>query len=624
MAALRPPPVPRRPRPGSIERPVNGRTYRGTALLIAIPLLIAAFTVTTPDELPPSSFPAAFDQQAAVEAARELALQSPFRQPGGDDAASAADWVAERFRSYGFRVQRDRFDASIPGLGSEPLQNVYAVAPGRSNATLVVMAHRDNVGTSPAANDNASGTGALLELARGYGLRADTAAITPAHTIVFLSTDGGAFGGLGAVRFLEHSPYRDRLEAVVNLVAVGGRRPLRIDIAGDRPRSPDPTFIQTAANRVEQRAGIEPRRTAALGQLIDLAFPFSFYEQAPFVGRGVPAVTLTTADDRPPRPATDTLGALVEQRIGQAGGAAEGILGSLDEGGALPGSTATYIWLGPRIIRGWAIKLVLIAALIPFLLAVVDLFALCRRRRIPLAPALRSYRSRLVFWLWTGAVFGALALLGVWGDGEPRPPSVDTDVAGNPPLLALGLLGLFALAGWFVVRERLLPRRPVGTEEELAGQTAALLALGVVALLTVATNPFALIFVLPSLHAWLWLPQVRYRRIWVRGAVLALGLVGPLLLIGSFAWRFELGADAPWYVVQLVALGYVPLPSIAIGLAWLAAAGQLAAVSAGRYAPYPSARERPPRGPIRELVRRLLLLVLNRGREPRLKRAAGS
>jgi Peptidase family M28 len=624
MAALRPPPVPRRPRPGSIERPVNGRTYRGTALLIAIPLLIAAFTVTTPDELPPSSFPAAFDQQAAVEAARELALQSPFRQPGGDDAASAADWVAERFRSYGFRVQRDPFEASIPGLGSEPLQNVYAVAPGRSNETLVVMAHRDNVGTSPAANDNASGTGALLELARGYGLRADTAAISPAHTIVFLSTDGGAFGGLGAVRFLEQSAYRDRLEAVVNLVAVGGPRPLRIEIAGDRPRSPDSTFIQTTANRVEQRVGVEPRRTTALGQLIDLALPFSFYEQAPFVGRGVPTVTLTAADERPPRPATDTLGALVEQRIGQAGGAAEGIIGSLDEGGALPGSTATYIWLGPRIIRGWAIKLVLIAALIPFLLAVVDLFARCRRRRIPLAPALRSYRSRLVFWLWTGAVFGALALLGVWGDGEARPPSPDTDFAGNPPLLALGLLGLLALAGWFVVRERLLPRRPIGTEEELAGQTAALLALGVVALLTVATNPFALIFVLPSLHAWLWLPQVRYRPIWVRGAVLALGLAGPLLLIGSFAWRFELGADAPWYVVQLVALGYVPLPSIAIGLAWLAAAGQLAAVSAGRYAPYPSARERPPRGPIRELVRRLLLLVLNRGREPRLKRAVGS
>jgi Peptidase family M28 len=609
---------------------VNARTYRGTALLVAIPLLIAAFTVARPQELPPSTLPPTFDQQAAVEATRELAIRHPNRAPGTDGARDAADWVAERLRSYGFSVQRERFDASIPGKGTLPLENVYAVAPGRSGEALVVMAHRDNVGISPGANDNSSGTGALLELARGYGLRgtptpgSTTAPISPAHTIVFLSTDGGAFGGLGATRFLERSPYRNRLEAVVNLVAIGGARTLRLELAGDRPRSPDPTLVQTAAVRIEQRTGAEPRRTSALGQLIDFAFPFSLYEQAPFVGRGIPAVTLTTADERPPRPVTDTLDALVPRRIGQAGGAAEGILGSLDEGVALPGSTATYVYLGPRIIRGWAIKLVLIAALLPFLLAAVDLFARCRRRRIPLAPALRSYRSRLAFWLWTGAIFGALAVLGAWGDGDPRPPSLDTSFAGDRPVLALGVFGALALAGWFVVRERLLPRRPVSAEEELAGHVAALLALSVVALLTVATNPFALIFVLPSLHAWLWLPQLRYRRLWLRAAVLVAGLAGPLLLLGSLAWRFDLGADAPWYLAQLAAIGYVPLPTIAIGLAWLAAGGQLAAISAGRYAPYPSARERPPRGPIRELIRRLLLLVLARREEQQLRRAAGS
>jgi hypothetical protein len=140
----------------------------------------------------------------------------------------------------------------------------------------------------------------------------------------------------------------------------------------------------------------------------------------------------------------------------------------------------------------------------------------------------------------------------------------------------------------------------------------------------VATNPFALIFVLPSLHAWLWLPQVRYHRIWVRGAVLAAGMAGPLALVASFAWRFELGAQAPWYLAQLTALGYVQLPTIAIGLAWLAAGGQLASVSAGRYAPYPRADERPPRGPIRELIRRLLLVILTRRQEQELRRAAGS
>ncbi len=624
MAPLPPHPVSRRPRPGSVERPVNGRTYRGTALLIAIPLLVAAFTVGRPDELPPSSLPPAFDQQAAVEATRELAISHPFRASGSREADAAADWVAERLRSYGFRVQRDQFEADVPGVGRRRLQNVYAVSPGRSGETLVVMAHRDNLDLSPAANDNASGTGALLELARGYGLRSAQAALSPTHTIVFLSTDGGAVGGLGAVRFLEQSRYRDRLEAVLNLDAIGGEQPLRLDLAGDRPRSPDARFVQTAAARIQERTNVEPRRTSALGQLIDLAFPFSFYEQAPFVGHGVPALTLTSADERPPRPSSDTVDALVERRIGEAGGAAEAIVGSLDEGVALPGSTATYVYLGPRVIRGWAIKLVLIAALLPFLLATIDLFARCRRRHIPLAPALRSYRSRLAFWLWTGVVFGVLAWLGFWGDGAPRPPSPDLEFAGDYPLLALGVFGALTAGGWLVARERLLPRRRVGTEEELAGQTAALLALGVIALLIVATNPFALIFVLPSLHAWLWLPQVRHHRLWVRSAVLAVGLTGPLLLLGSFAWRFELGTDAPSYLVHLLALGYVPVPSIAIGLAWLAAAGQLTAVSAGRYAPYPSARERPPRGPLRELVRRIMLRFLSRQRVEELRRAAGS
>jgi hypothetical protein len=339
---------------------------------------------------------------------------------------------------------------------------------------------------------------------------------------------------------------------------------------------------------------------------------------------GIGAVTLTTADDNPPDSIGDTTNRLRVDKLNQVGRSAQDLLGTLDEGLEFAQGTSSFVYLGARLIRGWAVELVLIACLLPFLAAAVDLFARCRRRRIPLAPALRSYRSRLAFWLWAGAVFAVFALLGVWGNGAARPPSPATAFAGDIPLLALGMLGSLALAGWFVVRERLLPRRPVSAEEELAGQTAALLALGIVALLTVATNPFALIFVLPSLHSWLWLPQVRYRPVWIRAAFLAAGLAGPLLLLGSFAWRYELGADAPWYVVQLIALGYVPVPSIVIGLAWLAAAGQLAAVSAGRYAPYPSARERPPRGPIKELIRRLLLLALARRPRQELREAAGS
>ena len=190
----------------------------------------------------------------------------------------------------------------------------------------------------------------------------------------------------------------------------------------------------------------------------------------------------------------------------------------------------------------------------------------------------------------------------------------------------LGIGGLLVLAaiGWFVVRERLLPRRRTAPEEELAGATAALLALAVVGLVVAAVNPFALLFVLPSLHAWLWLPQVRYGQPWLRALTLLAGFAGFALLLGSFAVRFGLGLDAPWYLAELVADGHVAIPLLLAFLAWLAAGGQLAALSAGRYAPYPRPAERPPRGPIRETIRRIAL-GLTRRQEPTQvrRRAAG-
>ena len=175
----------------------------------------------------------------------------------------------------------------------------------------------------------------------------------------------------------------------------------------------------------------------------------------------------------------------------------------------------------------------------------------------------------------------------------------------------IGVLALIFLVGlgWLVARARLVPRGPVSATEQLAGATAALLALAVVSLLVVATNPFALIFLLPSLHAWLWLPHVRRRPIWTRLAVLGAGFLGPLLLLGSFAFRYGLGLDTPWYLAELTATGYVKLAAVAIAVAWLGAAGQMTALTVGRYAPYPSARERPPRGPLREAVRRTVLTV---------------
>lgn len=606
-----------RARRGSLDRPVNGRMYRGTWLLVGLPLLVAAFSVGSAQPLPAPTVPPTFDGEAALALARDFTSSNSFRPPG---SLGPIRWVSDRFALYGFRVQRSSFDAEVPGLGAVRLTNLFAVASGPSPQApvIVVMAHRDAAGIGRGANDNASGTAALLELARPYAPApgGTFGAVAPAHTLVFLSTDGGAFGGIGAARFAQEPAFRNRIVAVVNLDTIGGPGSPRLELAADAAASPPATLVQTAADRLVDETGREPRRPHPLWQLVDLGFPFSLYEQAPLIAAGVPAITITTADERPPPSIRDSAPALSRQRLEQVGRAAQRMVSSIDQGLDLPAEAGAYIYFGPRLLPGWAVQLVLVTALLPFLAAAVDLFARCRRRRIPLAPALRSLRSRLAFWLFVGALFALFALAGAWPGGASRPLSPESDVVREWPLLPIVLLVALGLLAWLVPRERLIPRRPVHPAERIAGYTAALLALGVLALVVVAVNAYALVFLLPSLHAWLWLPQLGDRPLWARLLVLLAGLGGPALLLTSFATRLDLGVDAPWYVLSLVSVGYVePLVGI-LALVWAAAAAQLAAVAAGRYAPYPDAAERPARGPLRELVRRTALAIRNRDRAP--------
>jgi hypothetical protein len=610
----------RRARRGTVERPVSGRTYRGTWLLVALPLLLASFTVTRPVPLPRPDLPPAFDTVGAATIAADLVRSYPDRSPGTAGAAGAAQWFADQLRPYGLVTSRNAFEADVAGRGRLRFENLVAVAPGRTSSAIVVVAHRDNIGVGRGANDNASGTAALIELARSYGNPAGASTapsssqrVRPAHTIVFLSTDGGALGGVGAAHFVAHSPLAREAVAVINLDSIAGSGRPRLVFSGDRPEEPSTGLLTTAATRVLEQTGDVVTRPSAVRQFLDLAFPFSFYEQAPFLARGISSITLTSAGDRPPEPVGDT--GIRPRRLGQLGRSAQQLLGSLDEGLELTAGTSTYVFFGSRVVHGWAIETVLVAALLPFFAAVIDLFAFTRRRHIPLLPALRSLRNRTLFWLFVAGLFLVLGLAGLWPHASLRPPSPDAGSATDWPVLGLAIFAALSLGGWLVVRDRLVPRRAPERDEELTGHCAALLSLAVVALLVVSLNAFALVFLLPSLHAWLWLAQLGNRPPWVRLAAWLAGFAGPGLLVWEFAVRFGLGLDAPWYLLQLAAVGWIPFAIVLLAALWAASAGQLAALAAGRYAPYPSAEERPPLGPVRRTVRRVVL-----ARRARLRR----
>lgn len=592
--AARPPAAERRRRPrgGSLERPVNARMYRGTWLLVGIPVLVASLGVARAEPLPRPVLPPAFDGDRAVQLTRELAGEHPDRVAGTAQAEGATRWVVDQLRSLGLTPRRRPFTADVAGRGRTRLVNVVASVPGRSGEAVVVMAHRDNLGVGPGANDNASGTAALVEIARTYALlsapRADageTVVEPPARTLVFVSTDGGAAGGLGAAAFVRRPGFPGRIAAALVLDSLGGRGAPRLQVAGDEPRSAPPDLVESLAVRVLEQTGERPARPSGLRQLLDLAFPLTFYEQGPLIAAGIPAVTLTADVDAARPDFGDSPSAFTGAQLGGLGRAAQSLVATLEEGAEFGRDTGGRLYLGPRAIDGWAVQLLLLATLLPFFAAVVDLFARCRRRRIALAPALRSYGRRLAFWLSVAATWAVLDLLGSWPDGAPHPPAATAEVATDWALLPLAVLGSMGVFLWLVSRDGLFPRTTPTAAEELGGYTAALLVLGVLALVVVTLNTYALILLLPSLHAWLWLPQMAGWPRWMRAGVLLLGLAGPALVLASVAGRLGLGADAPWYVLTLLSVGYVEPTSALVALAWAAAAAQVVALATHRYAP---------------------------------------
>jgi hypothetical protein len=603
----------RRPRRGSLQRPIDARLVRVSLLVVVLPLVIAAITVSRPGSLQVPALPPSFDPAAAVALTMELARTFPNRVPGSAGDEGAARWFAETLRPYGLSTTSDTWHTHVPGLGNVQLRNVAVVVPGSAKGAIVFVAHRDTSGMGMGTNDDATGTAVLIQLARAYGAAGSAQARPrPLHTLVFLSSDGGAWGGLGAHRFSTTSPLRHDLLAVVAVDGIGSSSP-RLEIDGDGGRSPSPALVQTALARVAEQTGSTPHLPTALRQLVDLGIPFGYGDQATFLGAHVSAVRLTTADDSGRTDATDLPGRLDERLAARLGAAAQNLLGSLDAAGEVVRGTAPNVQVNGRVVHGWTIELVLIALLVPFLVGVVDLLARVHRFGVPLGPALRAMRRRLGYWLFLAVLLWFASVVGALPNGPARPPAPRSPAASDWPLGAIAAFVAIALAAWFLARRRLVPRRNVVLAEQVAGYTAALAALGVLGVLVAAAHPFALLFLVPSLYAWLWLPQLPDRA-WLRDILFGVGLLGAVVVLISLGDRFALGLRTPLYLAELVTVGYVPWTTMLLCACWTAVAAQLGALAVGRYGPYSGGAARPPRGPIRESVRRAAAAAQSRRR----------
>lgn len=174
-------------------------------------------------------------------------------------------------------------------------RNVVALVRGTSRAGrdeyVVVGAHYDHLGRSSAgsrdpalgdaairngADDNASGTAALLELARLLARR-------PARrTVVFVGFDAEELGLLGSRHFVDHPPVPlDRARAMLDLDMVGRLRDDRLLVRGVATATALPALLDSA--------------NAGLGlRLVPFGDGGGPSDQAPFAARGVPVLSLST------------------------------------------------------------------------------------------------------------------------------------------------------------------------------------------------------------------------------------------------------------------------------------------------------------------------------------------
>jgi len=145
-------------------------------------------------------------------------LQAYYRRLTGTDSCyAAAEWTKEKFIAFGYdSVYTDSFTTSISGSPTI-VKNTVAVKVGtlRPNRYIVVGGHRDGVSSSPAADDNGSGTAGTLEIARALS------GLETTMTFIFITFSGEEQGLHGAYHFADNAAwFRQQL---FDFVAATGR-----------------------------------------------------------------------------------------------------------------------------------------------------------------------------------------------------------------------------------------------------------------------------------------------------------------------------------------------------------------------------------------------------------------
>jgi hypothetical protein len=464
--------------------------YAASTALVAIAIVGVFISISTPTaNLEPVAEPAFFDAgRAFTDFTQGLARLYPRRDLGSTEAAGAAAWYAEKLQTLGIPFTQTEFEAPL-GFDQVTLKDIAVVFTGTSADTILVTAARDpSIGPELQPLADASGTGMLLELIQVFAARPHE------KTLIFLSSEGGSYAGLGVNDFLEHYAARDRIKVMLSLQGLGKEQAETLEGLVCGPRGTTPGWLVQLASNALRKAGIGLNITGLETQIANQALSLSQGEQVAGLRRGIAAITLRDLSG----------GTVTQAGLATQGGAVERLLLTLDTGGHLPSDPGTALVLDSgRFLTTRAITILGVLLLLP--VAIMALLWLGVTRMRPDAW-MRHLRNLLSFLLPFVLVL-LLTWLGQAAGLVPRyrfqAPTV-TSAASQPRLLPVLLLVVLFAAIFFLSRHLLGYLR---FREPRAMTEMAKLSLGLITLLTglamlTAQSPFML---LPWITAaWIW------------------------------------------------------------------------------------------------------------------------
>lgn len=189
------------------------------------------------------------------------------------------------------------------------LMNVLAFLPGsdpqKTQEILVIGAHRDHFGRQagllfPGADDNASGTAVLLEVARAMA----KSGAKGQRTVLFISFSGEEPGLLGSRLYLQQPVWPiSSTKAMINIDHAGiGNGRLTIGVTG-----------------FEKKVALEAGQTVGLAEKLDMYGFFPGGDHVPFKEAGVPTVTVVSGGVHPhfhqPTDTADTINREILQTV---------------------------------------------------------------------------------------------------------------------------------------------------------------------------------------------------------------------------------------------------------------------------------------------------------------------